>query len=242
MGTRTPRPEAGHAQRYFIAGTDTGVGKTRITVGMLAAARSQGLRVAGMKPVATGAFLHDGHLINEDAVRISEYSPRSTPYQNINPYCLLEPISPHIAADRANIGIDIGMISSIALQLAAGQDLFLIEGTGGWHCPISAQESMADVARALAAPVILVVGLKLGCLNHARLTREAIARSPCRFAGWIGSQVEAELAALPENLSTLERLMGVPALALLPHAPDPSGDPARLGGAVQQLLRGEHWR
>jgi len=221
---------------YFIAGTDTGVGKTRITAGLLAAGRAAGLKVAGMKPVAAGADWHDGRLINADAAMIADVTGQNTPYDWLNPYCLADAVSPHIAAQRTNRRIDIRVITAAAGRLAADRQLFLIEGAGGWHAPISATESMADVARALGVPVLLVVGLKLGCLNHARLTRAAIRESGCRYAGWFGSQIDPDFAALEENCATLAQLLETPPIAILPHQPDRSGDADLLAPALRDLL------
>ncbi len=232
---RSPQPRSAPAA-YFIAGTDTGVGKTRITTGLLAAGRAAGLKVAGMKPVAAGAEWHDGRLINADAAMIADVSGQNTPYEWLNPYCLADAVSPHIAAQRANRRIDIRVIAAAAGRLAADCELFLIEGAGGWHAPISASESMADVARALEVPVLLVVGLKLGCLNHARLTRAAIRESACRYAGWAGSQIDPDFAAVEENCATLEQLLEAPPIAILPHQPDRAGDAHLLAAALRDLL------
>jgi dethiobiotin synthetase len=232
-----PHPRPGNAPAsFFIAGTDTGVGKTRMTAGLLAAGRAAGLRVAGMKPVAAGAEWHDGRLFNEDAVMIADVSGQNTPYEWLNPYCLPDPLSPHIAARRAKVHIDIRVIAAAARHIAAGQELFLVEGAGGWHAPISSTESMADVARALEIPVLLVVGLKLGCLNHARLTHAAILDSGCGFAGWAGSQVDPDFAALEDNCATLEQLLAAPPIAILPYRPDRSGDAQLLAAALPRLL------
>jgi dethiobiotin synthetase len=147
----------------------------------------------------------------------------------------LDAISPHIAANRANIRIDIRRIAEIATQLAARHELLLIEGAGGWHTPISDAESMADVARALNAPVILVIALRLGCLNHAQLSREAIGHSGCSMAGWIATRIDPHFAASEENVATLERLMGSPPLAVLPHAIDAARDAVHLREALSRL-------
>jgi len=232
-------PEAsrnGEPHSFFIAGTDTGVGKTRVTTGLLAAGRAAGLKVAGMKPVAAGADQHDGYLINADAAMIADVTGQDTPYDLLNPYCLPDAVSPHIAAQRAHRHIDIRVIVAGARRIAAGHQLFLIEGAGGWYAPISERESMADVARALAAPVLLIVGLKLGCLNHARLTLEAIRESGCRFAGWAGSRIDPDFAALEENCATLEQLLDAPAIAILPHQSDRSADARELSRALPRLL------
>jgi dethiobiotin synthetase len=220
---------------YFIAGTDTGVGKTRVTAALLAAGRREGLRVAGMKPVASGAEPVSGRMASADALQLAAASGQTTDYEELNPYCLEVAISPHIAAKFANIVIDIANIVTISKRLQAQSDLLLIEGAGGWYTPISERESMADLARALGAPVLLVVGLKLGCLNHARLSLEAIRHGGCRFAGWIGNHVDPQFMAPAENLATLTQLLGAEPLALLPYAPHSHGDAAHVRGALPRL-------
>ena len=220
---------------FFITGTDTGVGKTRVTAGLLAAAQAAGLKVEGMKPVASGAESLDGRLVAEDALRIAMATAADISYEDLNPYCLLESISPHIAAHRANISVDIGKIVEIVHRLQQNRELLLIEGAGGWYTPIGERESLADLARVLAVPVVLVVGLRLGCLNHARLTVEAIGRSGCRFAGWIANHVDPAFEACEENLATLERLLGAAPLGAMPYAIDRTGDPAHLRDALLRL-------
>lgn len=220
---------------FFITGTDTGVGKTRVTAGLLAGARAAGVKSAGMKPVAAGAERREGRLVNDDALLIESASGQDTPYDDLNPYCLLEPISPHIAANRVNIRIDIDKIVEISLRMSLAHELLLIEGAGGWYTPLGPGESMADLAQAIAAPVVLVVGLRIGCLSQARLTREAIGRSGCRCAGWIASGVDPQFAAGEENLATLATLLGAPPLGLLPFERDCARDALHLRGALSHL-------
>ncbi len=222
-------------EAYFIAGTDTGVGKTRVTAGLLAAGRAAGLRVTGMKPVASGAEPVSGRMASADALQLAAASGQTADYGDLNPYCLEMAVSPHIAAKLANIVIDIGKIVTISRKLQAQSDLLLIEGAGGWYTPLSEQESMADLARALGVPVLLVVGLRLGCLNHARLSLEAIRHGGCCFAGWIGSRIDPEFMAPAENLATLIHLLGCEPFALLPHAARSDGDAAHLRGALRRL-------
>jgi dethiobiotin synthetase len=220
---------------YFVAGTDTGVGKTRVSAALLAAGRAEGLAVMGMKPVASGAEPIAGRMASDDALQLAAASGQSTDYDELNPYCLEVAISPHIAAKLANIDINIAKIVTIAGSLQAKSDLLLIEGAGGWYTPISDRESMADLARALGLPVLLVVGLKLGCLNHARLSLEAIRQGGCRFAGWIGNHIDPEFMAPAENLATLGQLLGVEPLAVLPYAPGIHDDAAHAREALQRL-------
>lgn len=224
-----------NAEGYFVAGTDTGVGKTRVTAALLMAGRAAGLSVAGMKPVASGAEPIFGRMASADAVELAAASGQSTHYEDLNPYCLEVPISPHIAAKLANIVIDVSKIVTISRKLRTQSDLLLIEGAGGWYTPISERESMADLARALGTPVLLVVGLKLGCLNHARLSLEAIRHSGCDFAGWIGNHIDADFMAPAENLATLKVLLGVEPLAVLPHSADSHSDAAHMRGALLRL-------
>ncbi|HVN98877.1 MAG TPA: dethiobiotin synthase [Steroidobacteraceae bacterium] len=223
------------ARVFFITGTDTGVGKTRITAGLLAAGRAEGLKVAGMKPVASGAELREDGPVNADALMIAAASGQTTPYKKLNPYCLVDAISPHIAADRQQIRIEIRKITEIARGLAARHDLLLIEGAGGWYTPISDTESMADLALRLQADVVLVVALRLGCLNHARLTREAIERGGGRIAGWIANRTDPYFTASEENLATLERLLAAPPLAVVPHAASAAHDREHLRDALLRL-------
>lgn len=233
----TPAGALFECAAYFVAGTDTGVGKTRVTGGLLKAGRELKARVAGMKPVAAGSILKDGRQISEDALYIAHNSGQMSPYELLNPYCLPAPLSPHIAADRAGIHINVGQIVHDAQRLSTDRDLLLIEGAGGWYAPISDTETMADVARALAIPVLLVVGLRLGCLNHALLSAQAMERCGCVLRGWIGNHVEPRFSAGDENIATLTRLLGAAPLALLAHAADPGGDAAQLRAAAAQLLR-----
>jgi dethiobiotin synthetase len=224
-----------NADSYFVAGTDTGVGKTRVTAALLAAGRAAGLSVAGMKPVASGAEPISGRMASADAVQLAAASGQATDYEDLNPYCLEGAISPHIAAKFANIAIDIAKIVTISRKLRAQSDLLLIEGAGGWYTPINEQESMADLARALGTPVLLVVGLKLGCLNHARLSLEAIRHSGCHFAGWIGSHIDSGFLAPAENLATLRQLLGAEPLALLPYSAQGHSDAPHMHSALLRL-------
>jgi dethiobiotin synthetase len=193
------------------------------------------MKAAGMKPVAAGAERRDGRLVSEDALLLAAASGQGTAYGDLNPFCLMEPISPHIASNRADIRIDIDKIVEIARRMALVHELLLIEGAGGWYTPTGAGESMADLARALAAPIVLVVGLRIGCLNHARLTLEAIEWGGCHCAGWIASGVDPEFAALEENLATLASLLGAPPLGVLPYGRDSTRDALQLRGALLRL-------
>jgi dethiobiotin synthetase len=231
---------------YFIAGTDTGVGKTRVTVGLLGALRDVGVPALGMKAVASGTDAagqnEDVELIraaNARAVAGAAHLHASAPglREAENPYCFEWPISPHLAARRARISIEPARIVAAARALAVQDALILIEGTGGWLAPIGPGRTMADIAEALGLPVVLVVGLRLGCLNHALLTARAITAGPLRLAGWIASQVEGAMLAPEENVATLEERLPAARLALLPHQASPRHDAAQLAGAARALQR-----
>lgn len=213
----------------FVTGTDTGVGKTVVACALVRALLERRASVAVMKPIASGALRMPAGLRNEDALDLMAASRTSAAYADVNPYCFEPPVSPHIAAEASKITIDIGIIVEHYRRLTATADWIVVEGAGGWLAPISDRESMEDLAVALGLPALLVVGLKLGCLNHARLTRESIAARGVGFAGWVASAVDPQMLAVAENLGTLERLLGEPALAVVEHAP----------AAVRSLVLGE---
>lgn len=221
--------------QLFIAGTDTSVGKTRVTAGLLEAGLVRGLKTAGMKPVASGGFEKDGRVMCDDALQISLFCSRSIPYDDLNPYCMKASVSPHIAAQWEGEAVDPKWIVVTAANAAAGADVFLVEGAGGWLAPIDDHLTMADVAKALGLPVLLVVGMRLGCLSHARLTHESIASSGLALAGWIANCLEPAMPALAENLATLERILGAAPLAVLEHRAERDRDAAQLGAALSAL-------
>jgi len=220
---------------FFIAGTDTGVGKTRVTSGLLRALAERGTIATGMKPVASGKILQEGGLINPDVSMIVSSSALSVTVDEIATYHLDAAVSPHIAASREGIEIDLERIASAYARLASRASVVLVEGTGGWLAPISDRHTMADVATRLRLPVVLVVGLRLGCLNHALLTSEAIARSGLPLAGWIGSLLDPTMLELDANLETLEARLPAARLALLPFDPLGSQDRVPLGAAAAAL-------
>jgi dethiobiotin synthetase len=210
-----------HIKGFFIAGTDTGVGKTVVATGLVKALVQRGLRVAAMKPIAAGAELTEQGLRNEDAVALMRASNIDAPYDVVNPYCLPAPVSPHIAAHEAGVVIDISRITDSFNKLTVHADYVVVEGAGGWLVPIDDRATMADIARALGLPVVLVVGLRLGCLNHALLSAQAIQASGLKLAAWIGNQIDPDFARLPENLATLEQRLHMPPAAIVPFNQDP---------------------
>ncbi|MBI5329023.1 MAG: dethiobiotin synthase [Betaproteobacteria bacterium] len=222
---------------FFITGTDTGVGKTLVTAALLRAYAALGLRVLGMKPVAAGAESRDGVWINEDAALLRAASNVDAAAEWMNPYLFREAIAPHIAAERKGVEIEIPRIRAALEALQAQADLVLVEGVGGFRVPLSATRDTADLAQALGLPIILVAGMRLGCLNHALLTVEAIAARGLTLAGWVANRIDPDMAAYDENLAALARRIDAPLLAELPSMPNP--DPARASGifAPKRLLK-----
>jgi len=209
------------ARGIFVTGTDTGVGKTVVACALVRGLREGGARVAVMKPVASGAFRTPEGLRNTDALALMEAAgpARSDTYDEVNPYCFEPAISPHIAAREAGIDVDTSMIRQKYDRLSAGADWVVVEGAGGWYAPINEHQTMADLAWALSVPALLVVGLKLGCLNHAQLTRLGVESHGVRLAGWVVSGIDRHMTRVEANLETLERLFGEPPLAVVPHLP-----------------------
>jgi len=189
---------------FFITGTDTEIGKTFVSSLLISFFAQEGFQVAGMKPVASGAKIVDGVLKNEDALSLTEASNITTEYSDVNPYIFAEAISPHIAAENAGVEIDFEKIKNNFERLKNKSDIVVVEGVGGWYAPLSLDTTVADLARALQLPVILVVGLRLGCLNHAMLSAEAIRQSGLPVAGWIANHVKKDFSYVEKNISTLK--------------------------------------
>jgi dethiobiotin synthetase len=225
------------ARGIFVTGTDTGVGKTVIACALVRALREQGARVAVMKPVASGAFATAEGLRNSDALALMAAAGCPHAYDAVNPYCFEPAISPHIAAKEAGIEVDTSMIRQKYDQLATGADWVVVEGAGGWFAPINQRQTMADLAWTLSVPALLVVGLKLGCLNHARLTRLGVESHGVPLAGWVVSAIDPHMMRVEANLETLERLLGEPPLAVIPHLPEGSAEAIALGEVAQRLAR-----
>lgn len=217
----------------FVTGTDTGVGKTLASAGLLHALARHHARVVGMKPIAAGAEWHDGALANEDALALRAASTIAVPPGLDNPVLLPDPLSPHIAAVRAGTRIDIAHIVRSYKALAALTDAVVVEGAGGFHVPLSDTETGADLAQALGLPVVLVVGLRLGCLNHAALTADAVRARGLTLAGWIANRIDPHMLAPQENLDWLAQRLGAPLLADIPHqaVPDARALPFHLPAA-----------
>ncbi|MEO7344592.1 MAG: dethiobiotin synthase [Methylotenera sp.] len=203
---------------YFITGTDTGVGKTLISCALLHAFAAQGQRVIGMKPVAVGCD-DDGH--NQDVEQLQAASNVLVSYGQINPYSFLDPIAPHIAARNAGVCIDFTRILTSYRELASQADVVIIEGTGGFRVPLNNNQDTADLALQLGLPVILVVGMRLGCLNHALLTASAIEACGLKCAGWVANVLDADMLAVQANIVALQQRLVAPLLGVLPWQSQP---------------------
>jgi dethiobiotin synthetase len=202
---------------YFVTGTDTGVGKTLVSAALLHALARSHPRVAGMKPVAAGRVRAGASWTSEDALALRAASTVTLPFDLDNPVLLPDAVSPHIAAERIGLRINIARLVACYRELAAHADAVVVEGAGGFHVPLSDTETGADLAQALALPVVLVVGLRLGCLNHAALTAEAIRARGLALAGWVANRIDPAMQAQDENIEWLRRRLGAPPLADIPH-------------------------
>jgi dethiobiotin synthetase len=204
----------------FVTGTDTGVGKTLVACALVHALRARGLRVAPMKPVAAGAILRDGSWVNEDTLALAEAAgPGAPPLSDITPVLLREPMAPHIAAARENRSIAVPSLVDAHHRLAKDADFTVVEGVGGFRVPLGPKIDSADLAVALGLPVVLVVGLRLGCLNHALLTAAAIELAKLRLAGWIANAIDPAMTAAEENIAALAERLPAPLLGSLPFSP-----------------------
>ncbi len=204
----------------FITGTDTGVGKTLTTAALLHAMTALGLRALAMKPIAAGAVQTEGIWQNEDVLMLEQAAKVSAPRELINPYLFREPLAPHIAAERKGVRIEIPRIVDAYDRLTGLADWVLVEGVGGFRVPLDGQRDTADLAVALGLPIILVVGLRLGCLNHALLTAEAIAARGLKLAGWVANRIDPDMSAFDENLDALQKRLHAPCLTVLPYLED----------------------
>jgi dethiobiotin synthetase len=201
---------------YFITGTDTGVGKTLVSCALLHAFSANGRKVIGMKPVAAGC--ENGHWMDVDLLVAA--STVSAPSKLVNPYALIPPLAPHIAAKQANIEIDPSVIQKAFIELKKTAEKVIIEGAGGFLVPLSSQYDGADLARILNLPVILVVGLRLGCLNHALLTAQAVKASGLQLGGWVANGIDPQMLAQKDNIQALKQRLDCPLLGIIPFVKD----------------------
>ncbi len=202
----------------FVTGTDTGIGKTRVCIGLLSALKNKGIQVCGMKPVATGCILENNELRNDDAVLLRAQASLPVDYALVNPYAFAFPVSPHIAAERAGREICLDLIVQRFDQLKTQFEFVVTEGIGGWEAPLSSRSRVSDLARSLDLPVLMVVGLRLGCLNHAFLTSSAIRASGCDLIGWAANRMDPEFPCVEENITALRSNIPAPLLGFLPFS------------------------
>jgi dethiobiotin synthetase len=210
----------------FVTGTDTGVGKTRVAVALCRAFAARGIRVAAMKPIASGCVLTPEGLRNEDAMALLAAMSVRARYSDVNPYAFLPAIAPHIAAREAGVGIDLEVLSRAFEHLRSQSQVVIVEGAGGWLAPLDASRAFADLAVHWRTDVVLVVGLRLGCLNHALLTAESIERRGLRLRGWVANSIDPRFDRAAENISTLQSRISAPCVGILSF--EPRGDPEAL--------------
>ena len=194
-----------HAQprHFFVTGTDTSVGKTTVTVRLMQQLVAQGLTVIGMKPVASGCEWVDGRWQNDDVLQLTAASNVSAPAELINPYCFEPAIAPHIAAAQAGVEIDFNVIRAAYAQLTTMADVVIVEGAGGLLVPLNATQTIADLIQALSLPALVVVGMRLGCINHALLTAQVLKQRNIDFCGWVANNIDPQMSVPQENLQSL---------------------------------------
>jgi dethiobiotin synthetase len=203
---------------YFITGTDTGVGKTLVSCALMHAFAAQGRRVAGFKPVAAGCD-EDDH--NDDAKLLRAASSMQLTYGQVNPYCFHQAIAPHLAAQHAGVRIAFKRIFASYRELAAQADEVVVEGAGGFLVPLNDSQTSADLAQELKLPVILVVGVRLGCLNHALLTMRAIVDFQLECAGWVANVLDEAMPSVQDNIKALRERIAAPLLGIIPYQAQP---------------------
>jgi dethiobiotin synthetase len=217
-------------QGFFVTGTDTGVGKTLICCALICRFAARGKSVIGMKPVASGAIRSADGLVNDDVALLRAASNVEAPPRLVNPYCFEPPIAPHLAAEQAGSAIELATVVRAYRQLAALADIVIVEGVGGFCVPLNAREDGADLAQRLGLPVILAVGVRLGCLNHALLTAQAIRARGLRLAGWIANRIDPAMAAADQNVAALEERLAAPLLGDIEFTANPN--PRRIAGLI----------
>lgn len=221
-------------KQFFVTGTDTNVGKTLISAGLLLVAKNLGQRTAALKPVAAGCEKTDAGLRNADAVLLQSVITEALVYEQINPIALQAAIAPHIAAVQEKRVLSADRIAGFCRGSLQQADFTLVEGAGGWRVPLNPRETMADLARILQLPIILVVGVRLGCINHALLTVEAIRNDGLPLAGWVANCVDPDMPALQENIESLAMRIPAPCLGIVPWLTSP--DPEQVAAAIDEQL------
>jgi dethiobiotin synthetase len=219
----------------FIAGTDTGIGKTHVACALIHALREAGYATSGMKPVASGCVQMPDGWRNDDALALQAASEPMPAYEDINPVALAEAVAPHLAAELAGIEITLPPLRRGFDALQASHDWVVVEGVGGWMVPLSPSLMASALAQEWKLPVILVVGLRLGCINHAQLSARAIETDGCRLLGWIGNRIDPSMPMADENIEALRRLLPAPCLGIVPFGNAPADAAAELLAAVEVL-------
>ena len=220
----------------FVTGTDTGVGKTRIAAALCRGLAARGARVAAMKPVASGCQLTPQGLRNEDALALLAAMNVRARYSDVNPYAFAPAIAPHIAAREAGVDIDFTVLDRAYERLRMQSDALIVEGAGGWLAPLDSSRAFADLAVRWETDVVLVVGMRLGCLNHALLTAESIERRGLRLRGWVANSIDAEFERLTENISSLESRISAPCLGIFSFEPEADAETLARALAVDALM------
>lgn len=222
---------------YFVTGTDTGAGKTLVAAALLVAAGRRGLRTVGVKPVASGCDRVAGELRNDDALVLARAMSESLAYELVNPVALEPAIAPHIALAEAGLSLSAADLAARCRPaLATAADFAVVEGAGGWRVPLNEHETLADTAAALALPVILVVAMRLGCINHALLSAEAIRHDGLRLAAWVANYADPAMGRPAENLATLKQWLPAPLIGTIPALNSPAPEQAADWLNIELLL------
>ncbi|MCI0505581.1 MAG: dethiobiotin synthase [Gammaproteobacteria bacterium] len=227
------------AKGYFITGTDTSVGKTHVALALMSAFKAQGKQVTGMKPVSAGGRETKDGLRNDDAELLMRAASVALPYELINPYAFKPAVAPHIAAQLAGINIDIQHIKHCYRQIASNADIVIVEGAGGWLVPVNDHQTMADAAASLNLPVILVVGMRLGCLNHALLSVESIRSKGMVLTGWVANHISPTMEKSKNNIECLKQLIPSPLLGIIPHNSSVTSRQAAMDLDISLLMKTE---
>jgi dethiobiotin synthetase len=223
----------------FVTGTDTDIGKTEVSLGLMAALQRRGLTVLGMKPVASGCLPHDAGQRSEDAVRLLEQGSSEVDYATVNPFAFRPPIAPHVAAGQAGEEITLAPIRAAFDRLSKQAQWVVVEGVGGWRVPLGPSLAVSDLPEALGIPVVMVVGLRLGCLNHALLTAESIRARGLALVGWVANVLDPDMPVRDENVATLAALLGAPSLGVVPWLASPTPDQVAKHLSIDALLRAD---
>jgi len=225
------------AKTFFVTGTDTDAGKTLVATGLLTAANGLGKSTAAVKPVAAGCESTENGLRNDDALALQSAMSLDLAYEQINPVALEPAIAPHIAAEQASRNITVSRLAGFCRGVMMRRaDLTLIEGAGGWRVPLNSRETLADLARELQLPVILVVGMRLGCINHALLTAEAVFRDGLEVAGWVANHIDPDMSCYRENLESLKQRLPFSFLGEVPHLSEATPEAAAACLDIEKLL------